>query len=145
MTGLCQYPQVFDFSTLQCVLVCYMDPVILNIQNFGFHWHDKLRLKLTIFSALLLYALRCWNTLTLFSFLIPVLVFSVFSVKFSCSVVSDSLWPCGQAYLSITNSQSLLKLMSIESVMPSSYLIHPLSSPSPPAFHQFCVFLSLRH
>ena len=35
-----------------------------------------------------------------------------------------------QASLSITNSQSLLKLMSIESVMPSSYLIlcHPLSS-----------------
>ena len=33
-----------------------------------------------------------------------------------------------QASLSITNSQSLLKLMSIELVMPSSYLIlcHPL-------------------
>ena len=33
-----------------------------------------------------------------------------------------------QASLSITNSQSLLKLMSIESVMPSNYLIfcHPL-------------------
>ena len=28
-----------------------------------------------------------------------------------------------QAFLSITNSQSLLKLMSIESVMPSNYLI----------------------
>ena len=35
-----------------------------------------------------------------------------------------------QASLPITNSQSLLKLMSIESVMPS----HPLSPPSPPAF-----------
>ena len=34
-----------------------------------------------------------------------------------------------QAFLSITNSQSLLKLMSIESVMPSKHLI--LSSPSP--------------
>ena len=33
-----------------------------------------------------------------------------------------------QAYLSITNSQSLLKFMSIESVMPSNHLIfcHPL-------------------
>ena len=33
-----------------------------------------------------------------------------------------------QAFLSITNSQSLLKLMSIESVMPSNHLIlcHPL-------------------
>ena len=36
-----------------------------------------------------------------------------------------------QASLSITNSQSLLKLMSIESVMPSSHLIlcHPLFLP----------------
>ena len=34
--------------------------------------------------------------------------------------------------LSITNSRSLLKLMSIESVMPFNYLI--LSSPSPPTF-----------
>ena len=33
-----------------------------------------------------------------------------------------------QASLSITNSWSLLKLMSIESVMPSNHLSHPLSS-----------------
>ena len=38
-----------------------------------------------------------------------------------------------QASLSITNSRSLLKLMSTESVMPSNHLI--LSSPSPPAFN----------
>ena len=36
-----------------------------------------------------------------------------------------------QTSLSITNSRSLLKLMPIESVVPSSHLI--LSSPSPPA------------
>ena len=43
------------------------------------------------------------------------------SVQFSHSVVSDSAIPwtaAGQASLSITNSQSLLKLMAIESVMP---------------------------
>ena len=34
-----------------------------------------------------------------------------------------------------TNSQSLPKLMSIESLMPSNHLSHPLSSPSPPAFN----------
>ena len=47
------------------------------------------------------------------------------SVQFSRSVVSDSCtWIAAcQASLSITNSQNLLKLMSIESVMPSSYLI----------------------
>ena len=36
-----------------------------------------------------------------------------------------------QASLSVTNSWSLLKLMSIELVMPSNHLSHPLSSPSP--------------
>ena len=42
----------------------------------------------------------------------------------SGSVVSSSLWPHAlQASLSITNSQSLLKLMSIESVIPSNHLI----------------------
>ena len=47
-------------------------------------------------------------------------------MQFSRSVVSDSVTPgtaARQASLSITNSRSLLKLMSIESVMPSSHLI----------------------
>ena len=46
--------------------------------------------------------------------------------QFSCSVVSDSATPqtaAHQASHSIPNSRSLLKLMSIESVMPSSHLI----------------------
>ena len=48
------------------------------------------------------------------------------SVQFSRSVVSDSVTPrtaAHQASLSITNSQSLLKLMSIESGMPPNHLI----------------------
>ena len=55
-----------------------------------------------------------------------------FSVQFSHSVVSNSLRPHGsaahQAFLSITKSRRLLKLMSIASVMPSNHLIlcHPL-------------------
>ena len=55
------------------------------------------------------------------------------SVQFSHSVVSDSLPPHGlqqarQASLSIINFWRLLKLMSLESVMPSNHLIlcHPL-------------------
>ena len=46
-----------------------------------------------------------------------------------------------QASLSITNSQSLLKLMSIESVMPSNHLIlcHPLLLP-PSIFPSIRVF-----
>ena len=57
------------------------------------------------------------------------------SVQFSRSVVSDFVIPCTaarQASLSITNSWSLIKLMLIESVMPSNHLIlcSPLLPPS---------------
>ena len=53
------------------------------------------------------------------------------SVQFSHSVMSDSASPwmaAHQASPSITNSRSLFKLMSVESVMPSNHLIlcHPL-------------------
>ena len=57
------------------------------------------------------------------------------SVQFSHSVMSDYATPwtaACQASLSITNFQSLFKLMSIESVMPSNHLIlcRPLLLPS---------------
>ena len=66
------------------------------------------------------------------------------SVQFSRSVVSDSVtpWPAAcQASLSITNSRSLLRLMSIESVMPSNHLTlcHPLLLP-PSIFFSLKVF-----
>ena len=54
------------------------------------------------------------------------------SVQFSCSDVSDSLRPPWTIVLqAITNSRSLLKLMSIELVMPPNHLIlcHPLLLP----------------
>ena len=58
------------------------------------------------------------------------------SVQFSRSVMSNSLQPHGlhaalQASLSITNFRSLLRFMSVESVMPSNHLIlcHPLLLP----------------
>ena len=56
------------------------------------------------------------------------------SAQFNSSVVSDSVTPwtaAHQASLSITNSHSLLKLMSIELVMPPIQLIfcHPLLLP----------------
>ena len=61
----------------------------------------------------------------------------------SCSVVSDSGTPWTAAYqgsLSFTISQSLLKLTSTESVMPSNHLIlcHPLLLP--PIFPSIRVF-----
>ena len=62
--------------------------------------------------------------------LVPVPTYSTFhffsSVQLSHSVVSDSVTPwtgACQASLSITNSWSLLKLVSIELMMPSNHLI----------------------
>ena len=57
------------------------------------------------------------------------------SVQFSRSVVPDFVTPWGaarQASLTITNSRSLLKLMSIETAMPFNHFIlcHPLLPPS---------------
>ncbi|CAI9160427.1 unnamed protein product [Rangifer tarandus platyrhynchus] len=52
------------------------------------------------------------------------------SIAQSCLTLCDPM--NGQASLSITNSQNLPKLMSIESVMPSNHL---LSSPPPPALN----------
>ena len=56
------------------------------------------------------------------------------SVQFSHSVVSNSVTPwtaAHQASLSITNCQSLLKLMSFASVMPFNHLI--FCRPLPPS------------
>ena len=63
---------------------------------------------------------------------------------FRHSLVSDSLQPLDyQASLSFTFSQSLRKLMSIESMMPSNYLIlcHPLLR-LPSTFSSIRVFSS---
>ena len=56
------------------------------------------------------------------------------SVQFSHVRLFVTPWTAAhQTSLSITNSQSLLKLMSIELVMPSNH--HSRSSPSPPEFN----------
>ena len=58
----------------------------------------------------------------------------------SCVQLFVTLWTAAhQAFLSITNSQSLFKLMSIESVMPSSHLILCRPLLLPPS-----IFLSIK-
>ena len=59
-----------------------------------------------------------------------------FLMLFSRSVVSDSLW--SQASPSFTISRSLLKLMSIKSLMPSNHLI-PCHNPS---VWSFAIFMN---
>ena len=66
------------------------------------------------------------------------------SVQFSRSIMSDSVTPwtaARQVSLSVTDSRSLLTLMSIESVMPFIHLVHchPLLLP-PSIFPSFRVF-----
>ena len=71
-----------------------------------------------------------------------IILFSTFStVQFSCSVFLIPSTAAYQASLSITNSQSLLKLVSIESVRPSNHLIlcRPLLLP-PSIFPSIRVF-----
>ena len=65
-------------------------------------------------------------------------IYSLLLLLFSCSVMSNSLRPLGlqhacQASLSLAISWSLLKLMPIESRMPSNHLTL-CQSPSPLAF-----------
>ena len=65
---------------------------------------------------------------------------------FSCSFVFDSVIPwtsAHQASLSFTISQSLLRLMSVELMMPSNHLVlyHPLLL-LPSIFHSIRVFSS---
>jgi len=80
--------------------------------------------------------------------LFPVFTFS--SVQSLSRVqLFETLWTTArQASLSITNSQSSLRLMSIESVMPSSHLIlcHPLLllPPIPPSIRLFSNESTLR-
>ena len=60
-------------------------------------------------------------------------------VKWNHSVMFNSLWPQGtaasQVSRSFTVSQHLLKLLSVEPMMPSNY--HPMSSPSFPSIRIF--------
>ena len=73
---------------------------------------------------------------------------SSISVSQLCPTPCNPWITARQASLSITNSQSLLKLMSIESVMPSSHLIlcHPLLllPPIPPSIRVFSNESTLR-
>ena len=93
-----------------------------------------MKLGLYSFGHTSLFLFSCWNVLVCSFFVFKTLLLlekcslSFSSVQFSRSVVSDSSQPHESQHarppcLSITNSQSLPKLMSVESVMPSSHLI----------------------
>ena len=96
-------------------------------------------------------ALTRWNFVGKVMSLLFIMLSQFSSIQFNCSVVSDSATPwtaACQASLPITNSQSSLRLTSIESVMPSSQLIlcHPLLllPPIPPSIRVFSNESTLR-
>ena len=70
------------------------------------------------------------------------------SITQSCPILCDHMTAAHPASLSITNSQSSLRLMSIESVMPSSHLIlcgpFLLLPPIPPSIRVFASESTLR-
>ena len=125
------------------------------------YWNSKTNLHLSIQNIIITYS---GNTCNLALYFSPrfkckarvVLVTQFSSVQFSrsVSVESDSLWPDffvnrnTQACLSITSSQSSLRLMSMESVISSSHLIlcRPLLllPPIPPSIRVFSNESTLR-
>ena len=118
----------FGFLSVSVLYYCICSPLNPYIykmckSNFSFYRNE---LILTYYSILLI----LFNMSSKF--------LHVDSVQFSRSVMSDSLQPCGLQHARlpcpITNSQSLLKLMSIESVMPTKHLI---------LCHHFLLLLSI--
>ena len=87
------------------------------------------------------FSTTAWTALW-FSVLVEILIqFSLVQLLSSVQLFATPWITAHQAFLSITNSWSLLKLMSIESVKPSSHLIlcHPLLllPPIPPSIRDF--------
>ena len=70
----------------------------------------------------------------------PLFVYQFSSVAQSCPTLCQTWTTACQASLSITNSHSLLKLVSIESVMPSNNLILCLPLLPPSIFPSIRVF-----
>ena len=92
-----------------------------DLSDFFIQWPEKQQLNIKSSTSMK----KCWPPEIDKSLERPQKSFMP-SVQFSRSVVSNSLDPWTGAYqasLSITNSWSLLKLMSIGSVIPSQYLI----------------------
>ena len=65
----------------------------------------------------------CWECVGVIFLIVSVFSVQFSSVAHSCLTLCDPWTAAHQASLPITNSRSLLKLMSIESVMPSNCFI----------------------
>ena len=108
---------VLCFSLFSFMLPCFPVCLVISLQVAL-----KVNKRITVHFFYLLFRLNIF-----LEFCLPILL--MISTCQSVQLLSRvrlfaALWTAAcQAFLSITNSQSLLKLMSIESVMPSNHLI----------------------
>ena len=111
----------YNWRTTPCKFTVY-NIVTCCMYIFQIYYHKKL-----VNTSITLRSCNFVSVCVIRTFIIYYLQFS--SVQSLSRVwLFVTPWTAYQASLLITNSQSLLKLMSIESVMPSNYLIlcHPL-------------------
>ena len=110
-------------------------PTLITLYNCCRHVHTSRTCNNLIFHLAFKSLLNCWTPWGLY------LNVPFSSVPQSCPTLVTPWTAAHQASLSITNSWSLLKLMSIESVMPSNHLIlcHPLLLP-PSIFPSISIF-----
>ena len=117
------YPLFLDFFFFSCILE-YRTEFIILTPKFMPHSHHWFRENLSfVYISFQYFLLSFYNIYPSF------FLHSKTVQSFSCVQLFATPWTAAhQASLSITNSQSLLKLMSIELVMPSNHLIlcHPL-------------------
>ena len=106
----------------ESLVIWVITPLVPDMEWKSLRWNQPLVtwVSLAIMDCMLYLQIHMW-----------VQQFS--SVAQSCPTLCTPWTAARQASLSINNSQSLLKLMSIKSVMPSNH--HPQSSPSPPALN----------
>ena len=127
----------FNFNDIQFINYLFHESSLLVLPCLFYSLH-----LIILLTYLKIWFSHCVSALSfswqIFLLLVYLIAFSTFAnilhiSQFSRSVMSDSLqtpWTAArQASLSITNAWSLLKLMSIKSVMPSNHLIlcHPFS------------------
>ena len=123
---------------LTCIFLICLNVAIYNyLQIICYHVNNIMEEIICINQGIFL-SYNYKNAISFFTML------SLLSVQFSHSAASNTLWRHAavcQASMSIANSQNSLKLMSIESVMPSNDLIlcRPLILP-PSVFPSIGVF-----
>ena len=147
------YQLLQDIDIIPCTVQFNSVQSFSRVQIFVTPWTTACQASLSIRNSWNLYKLISTESMMPFNhlllccplLLLPSIIPNISSVQFSHSVMSNSLQPHEQQHtkplLSITNSRSSLRLMSIESVLTSRLLIlcRPLLllPPIPPSIRVF--------